>query len=162
MRNSNSNSKRMMSNSLSSLSNPDWSMLGMAVIVILLFSAYYLSYKYNNSSSESFDNDNSDSNEAPNLNVASGEQVVALFYADWCPHCVAFKPDYKKAMTQLNGKKHKNKNLRFVMVDCDKYKSLSKENDVGGFPTVKILNDDKTSSEYSGERTLDGLKSYFS
>ena len=161
MRNSNSNSKRMMSNSLSSLSNPDWSMLGMAAIVILLFSAYYLSYKYNNSS-ESFENDDSDSNEAPNLNVASGEKVVALFYADWCPHCVAFKPDYKKAMTQLNGKKHKNKNLRFVMVDCDKYKSLSKENDVSGFPTVKILNDDKTSSEYSGERTIDGLKSYFS
>ena len=65
-------------------------------------------------------------------------------------------------MSELSGKKNKGKTLRFVMVDCDKYKSLASENDVSGFPTVKILNDDKTSDEYSGDRSYEGLTSYFS
>ena len=47
------------------------------------------------------------------------------------------------------------------MVDCDKHKTLAKENDVSGFPTVKILNDDGSSEEYDGERSFEGLSSYF-
>lgn len=154
---SNNNRKSMsnkISNSIGS-SNTNWAMLSFVSLAIILFVAYYFAYK-SNRETEAFENDE------PNLKVLSGEKVVALFYADWCPHCVDFKPHYKKAMSELNGKKNKGKTLRFVMVDCDKYKSLASENDVGGFPTVKILNDDKTSDEYSGDRSYEGLTSYFS
>ena len=147
-----------ISNSIGS-SNTNWAMLSFVSLAIILFVAYYFAYKSNRETetkSEAFENDK------PNLKVLSGEKVVALFYADWCPHCVDFKPHYKKAMSELSGKKNKGKTLRFVMVDCDKYKSLASENDVSGFPTVKILNDDKTSDEYSGDRSYEGLTSYFS
>ena len=158
---SNNNRKSMsnkISNSIGS-SNTNWAMLSFVSLAIILFVAYYFAYKSNRETetkSEAFENDK------PNLKVLSGEKVVALFYADWCPHCVDFKPHYKKAMSELSGKKNKGKTLRFVMVDCDKYKSLASENDVSGFPTVKILNDDKTSDEYSGDRSYEGLTSYFS
>ena len=158
---SNNNRKSMsnkISNSIGS-SNTNWAMLSFVSLAIILFVAYYFAYKSNRETetkSEAFENDK------PNLKVLSGEKVVALFYADWCPHCVDFKPHYKKAISDLNGKKYKGKTLRFVMVDCDKYKSLASENDVSGFPTVKILNDDKTSDEYSGDRSYEGLTSYFS
>jgi thiol-disulfide isomerase/thioredoxin len=158
---SNNNRKSMTnktSNTIGS-SNTNWAMLSFVSLAIILFVAYYFAYKNNRETetkAEAFENDK------PDLKVSSGEKVVALFYADWCPHCVDFKPHYKKAMSKLNGKKNKGKTLRFVMVDCDKYKSLASENDVGGFPTVKILNDDKTSDEYSGDRSYEGLTSYFS
>jgi len=158
---SNNNRKSMsnkISNSIGS-SNTNWAMLSFVSLAIILFVAYYFAYKSNRETetkSEAFENDK------PNLKVLSGEKVVALFYADWCPHCVDFKPHYKKAMSELSGKKNKGKTLRFVMVDCDKYKSLASENDVSGFPTVKIFNDDKTSDEYSGDRSYEGLTSYFS
>lgn len=159
---SSNNNRKSMSNKISNSigsSNTNWAMLSFVSLAIILFVAYYFAYKSNRETetkSEAFENDK------PNLKVLSGEKVVALFYADWCPHCVDFKPHYKKAMSELSGKKNKGKTLRFVMVDCDKYKTLASENDVSGFPTVKIFNDDKTSDEYSGDRSYEGLTSYFS
>ena len=160
---SNNNRKSMsnkISNSIGS-SNTNWAMLSFVSLAIILFVAYYFAYKSNRDAFTNA-NDSSSSTSPPNLDVNKGEKVVAIFYADWCPHCVDFKPHYKKAMSELSGKKNKGKTLRFVMVDCDKYKSLASENDVSGFPTVKILNDDKTSDEYSGDRSYEGLTSYFS
>jgi len=149
-----SNNKK--SNSRSS-SKQDYTMVAFLGLVVVLFGAYYLISKHNRevNTIDSFDN------EQPNLKASSGEVIVALFYADWCPHCVSFKPDYKKAMSELNGNEYKGKTLRFVMVDCEKYKSLAKKYDVNGFPTVKILNDDGSNEEYDGERTFEGLSSYF-
>ena len=152
--NTKKNNARASASTSASASKGDWNMIAFLGLVVVLFGAYYIATK-SNRENESFEND------APNLKVNKGETIVALFYADWCPHCVAFKPDYKKAMTTLNGNDHNGKTLRFVMVDCDKYKSLAKENDVSGFPTVKILNDDGSSKDYDGERSFKGLTSYF-
>jgi thiol-disulfide isomerase/thioredoxin len=149
---SNNNKK---SNSRSS--KQDYTMLAFLGLLVVLFGAYYLATKSNSETNtiDTFENGE------PNLQASNGEVIVALFYADWCPHCVSFKPDYKKAMSELTGNEHKGKTLRFVMVDCDKHKTLAKENDVSGFPTVKILNDDGSSEEYDGERSFEGLSSYF-
>ena len=167
------NNRKSMSNKTSntvSSSQPNWAMLSFICLAIILFVAYYYAYKSNrdtfanasDSESESDDSDASGDSGEPNLTASKDEKVVALFYADWCPHCVDFKPHYKKAMSSLNGKKHNGKKLRLVMVDCVKYNSLAKKHNVNGFPTVKIFNDDKTSDEYSGDRSLEGLTSYFS
>ena len=97
----------------------------------------------------------------PNLTPAKGECVVALFYADWCPHCVNFKPHFKKAMSELNGQPRKDgKKMRLEMVDCDANKEISKQYDVSGYPTVKLIKDDGTQVEYGGERTYEGLRKY--
>jgi len=152
MTNNNRNSSKSKQNN----KPVNWSMLALILLLGIAFYAYFNVYKTNN---EQFEDSGS-----PNLNVASGEVVVALFYADWCPHCVDFKPHYKKAMSNLNGNTYKAKKLRFEMVDCDAHKSLSKEYGVSGFPTVKILKSNNTSDieEYSGERSYEGLSEYFS
>lgn len=157
---SNNNNKKANSSMSfsSSMSKQNWSMLTFIGLVIVVFGLYYFAYKSNQ---DTFVGTNNNTDTPPNLNVSKGETVVALFYADWCPHCVEFKPEYKKATSKLSGKTYKGKTLRFVMVDCDKYKSLSKENNVGGFPTVKILNDDGTSNEYKDDRSEEGLNAYF-
>lgn len=154
MTNNNRNSSKSKQNN----KPVNWSMLALLLLLGIAFYAYFNVYKNNN---EQFEDSGSD---GPNLNVASGEIVVALFYADWCPHCVDFKPHYKKAMSNLNGNTYEGKKLRFEMVDCEAYKSVSKKYGVSGFPTVKILKSNSTTDieEYSGDRSYEGLSEYFS
>jgi len=166
---SNNNSKSVMN---MSKKQQQWAMLVFAGLVLVLIVALY--YMRKNRSNENFeavdDNDVqrqmsdkliSSTSVKPNLTPAKGECVVALFYADWCPHCVNFKPHFKKAMSSLNGKTGKDgKKMRLEMVDCDADKNISKKYDVSGYPTVKLINDDGQQVEYGGERTYEGLRKY--
>ena len=125
------------------------------IVLLILVGLFYLS-RHNTAGFNS-----SSRGGVPDLTASKGECVVALFYADWCPHCVAFKPDFKKAMTELNNKKNQQgKKMRLEMVDCDANKDISKQYNVKGFPTVKIINDDASQTEYSGERSFESLQTY--
>jgi thiol-disulfide isomerase/thioredoxin len=163
--NSNSSSKTSSSRSSSSSSSSksmtkdNYYLLVFIALIAVVFAIYYFTYKSNR---ETFTARSKNSTETPNLKASQGETVVALFYADWCPHCVAFKPDFMKAKKDMNGKKSNDKTLRLELVDCVANKTIASENSVSGFPTVKIFTDDNKSSEYSGERTYEGLTNYLS
>ena len=160
--NNNSNSSKM-SMSFGKGKN-SMAMIGLSILIILMCIAYYFAYQYNQEDQvgkEGFDGDSS------NLKPASGEVIVALFYAPWCGHCKTFKPDFEKAMGELDGKKAskseiKGKTIRFAKINCDeeKNKPLAKKYSIGGYPTVKILNDDGTAIEYDGERSANGMRKY--
>jgi thiol-disulfide isomerase/thioredoxin len=164
---SNNNSKSIMN---IPKKHQNWAVLVFLGLVILLVVALYYMRKNNENFEAVDDNDVQremsdtliDSTSVkPNLSPAKGECVVALFYADWCPHCVNFKPHYKKAMADLNGKPGKDgKKLRLEMVDCDADKNISKKYDVSGYPTVKLIKDNGQQVEYGGERTYEGLRKY--
>jgi thiol-disulfide isomerase/thioredoxin len=153
-------------------SRQSWALIGLAILLLVLVVALY--YMRKNKSQEGFEavDDNDVQREMsdnliqttsvkPNLTPAKGECVVALFYADWCPHCQHFKPHFKKAMQTLNGKTDKNGNkLRLEMVDCEAHKDLSKKYDIPGYPTVKLIKDDGTQVEYGGERNYESLRKY--
>jgi protein disulfide-isomerase A1 len=150
------------------MSKDNYYVLVFMALIAVLFAIYYFTYKSNREPfSSNSNNDNasasaSASSGSPNLKASKGETVVALFYADWCPHCVAFKPDFMKAKKDMNGSKSKGKTLRLELVDCVANKTIASENSVSGFPTVKIFTDDNKSSEYSGERSYEGLTNYLS
>lgn len=129
------------------------------VLLIAVVLGYYYIVKKN---SEGFFSDNSDK---PSLNPNANECIVALFYADWCPHCVNFKPIFKQAKDTMSGKQCtasnlKGKTLRFEMVDCEAYPDLAKQKNVSGYPTVKIITTEGT-TEYSKGRDLDSMNNYF-
>ena len=90
----------------------------------------------------------------PNLTPADDEIVVALFWADWCPHCVSFKPTFEKVASDLAGTTTKvtNKKLRFEKVDCVALAPLAKKYGVQGYPTIKIIRGDDDMDEYTGSR----------
>ncbi len=155
---SNNNSSKN-SNSISfGKGKNNMAMIILVVLIVVVCIAYYYAYQSNN---ESFDGD------ASSLKPASGEIVVALFYAPWCGHCKTFKPEFENAMTQLDGKKAvkseiKDKTIRFAKINCDEdqNKPLAKKYGISGYPTVKILKDDGTDIEYDGKRDLAGMKKY--
>jgi thioredoxin 1 len=156
-----SNTSRMMNNSVVTKIKTNWASILLILVLIAVLIAYYF---VSTSNRENFSEQSEDSGalvgQPPNLKPASGECIVALFYADWCPHCVKFKPHFEKAMSQMDGKMKNGKRMKLVKVDCEKFKKLAKEFNVSGYPTVKLINDDGTSVEYDGERTFEGLKKY--
>ena len=143
-----------MTMSFSSKDTNSMAMVGLVAIIFLALGAYFYMYKSNRNI------DAFTQSSEPNLTVTPNECIVALFYADWCPHCVKFKPSFKEAKSSMDGKMYKGKKMRFEMVDCDAFKHLSKKYDVNGYPTVKILNTDGSSTDYDGERSLKGLQTY--
>ena len=60
---------------------------------------------------------------------------IELFYADWCGYCVRFMPKYQTIADIYKGK------YNFVMINVDdpKYQQLIKSTDLGGFPTMYII-----------------------
>ena len=96
--------------------------------------------------------------EQPNLTPANDEIVVALFWADWCPHCVSFKPTFEKVASDLAGTTTKvsNKKLRFEKIDCVALAPLAKKYGVQGYPTIKIIRGSSDMNndmdEYTGSR----------
>ena len=151
--NSNKNSNK---NSLSfGKGKNNMAMIGFFVIIICVAIAYYYIYQSNQ---EGFDDQNS-------VTPASGEVIVALFYAPWCGHCKTFKPIFQDAMTKLNGKTAKKsdisgKTIRLSMIDCDENPDIGKKYGISGYPTIKILKDDGKTIEYEGDRSLAGMNKF--
>jgi thiol-disulfide isomerase/thioredoxin len=102
--------------------------------------------------------------EEPNLTPNDDEIVVGLFWADWCPHCVRFKPTFEKVASDLSGTETKKskKKLRFEKVDCVALAPLAKKYGVQGYPTIKIIRSDKDMDEYEGSREENEFAKYLS
>ena len=95
-----------------------------------------------------------------NLKAAEGEVVLVLFFAPWCGHCKAFKPEWEKAEQKLNNTTVGNNKVRLEQVDCDENPDIAKEYGVEGYPTVKLLTDNGEVKEYNNERTADGIEEF--
>ena len=89
------------------------------------------------------------------------DKVFTLFYANWCGHCKNMKPNWIKAANEVNV----NGNKKMVMVDLgDKdniaQEQLRKDYNIRGYPTIVDIDGGKQVGEYSGERSVDALKSH--
>lgn len=69
------------------------------------------------------------------LTPQDGQVVVALFAADWCPHCQDYKPTWEKIKSNANAAKK----IRFETVDCTKENPYPGKYDIEGYPTVVAI-----------------------
>ena len=60
--------------------------------------------------------------------VSDNRKVVVQYSASWCGNCRIMKPKFKKLASE-------NSNIRFVMVDAEKYPESRKLADVSNLPT---------------------------
>tara|TARA_Y100001970_G_C14198075_1_gene839355 strand:+ start:1550 stop:1966 length:417 start_codon:yes stop_codon:yes gene_type:complete len=130
------------------------------ILSVLLFSIMIISiffHSYNEGFETSPSNFNSELGN-------SGKKLV-LFYADWCPHCTSFKPDWDEvANTSNNGSIKKLISVN-VGDNSSESKKVMKEYNVEGFPTIILI--DQTSSSkkmnvYEGGRDKTSLQTYVS
>jgi len=132
----------IVSNLRSTLMNPRTIFIIIAVLIILAASLYAYFYIV-----------------APKLKPAyaanhelvpsaqSGDKVaeLMLFYADWCPHCKAAKPEWNEAKAEYNGKTIKGYTILFTDVNCTtetpEIEQKMQQYKIEGFPTIKLLKD---------------------
>jgi hypothetical protein len=83
---------------------------------------------------------------------------VTLFHADWCGHCVNFKPEWKAFQNKI---KKINNIYKGVNININEYEHAHLEKigggkingiDIDGYPTIRIkLTCDKEEKEYNYE-----------
>ena len=68
--------------------------------------------------------------------------TLYFFYTNWCPHCKKAKPEWESLKNETNGIV-KGVNIAFKDVDCDQEAELADEYKVEGYPTIKLVYDNK-------------------
>uniref|UniRef100_A0A061QIT2 protein disulfide-isomerase n=1 Tax=Tetraselmis sp. GSL018 TaxID=582737 RepID=A0A061QIT2_9CHLO len=88
----------------------------------------------------------------------SGDGIwLVEFYAPWCGHCKALKPEWEKAAQALKGVVH------VAAVDADQHRSLAGQYGIQGFPTIKLItvqNGKAKTSDYNGGRTAQEIAKF--
>ncbi|XP_059152695.1 thioredoxin domain-containing protein 5-like [Physella acuta] len=81
--------------------------------------------------------------------------VFVKFFAPWCGHCKRLAPTWEDL-----GKEMKSDPVSIARVDCTQHKSVCDQNEVRGYPTLKIFRNGELLSDYRGGRTLEDLQSF--
>ncbi|XP_078580818.1 uncharacterized protein LOC144864522 isoform X2 [Branchiostoma floridae x Branchiostoma japonicum] len=86
--------------------------------------------------------------------IQQNPSVLVMFYAPWCGHCKAMKPDYALAAKAL-----KEDEVPGVLaaVDATVDRVLQSKYDITGFPTLKHFKDGEFNTDYNKGRNLDSL-----
>ena len=87
--------------------------------------------------------------------------TIVLYYAEWCPHCVVFKPEWKKFNEQCN-KKYKDVNVLAVehsSLDVVQWNTRGKQMKpvTNGFPTIKFYNNGIEKNSFEQKRDIKSL-----
>ena len=99
-------------------------------------------------------------------NLLQEGNVMVLYYADWCPHCVSMKPSWDSFKKQCESNP-KYKHLKVAEVESSHIHNTLAVNEAEGFPTIKFYKANKTNSKiapetinFDEERTSDNLLNF--
>ena len=76
------------------------------------------------------------SSDFPDL-TSSGRPVVIDFFAPWCPPCMNFLPEFRKASTLIGGQ------VSFGSVDCTSHTRVCNQHGIRSYPTTIFFNNTK-------------------
>lgn len=158
----NKNSKNSGKNSNKSTKNNSKKVMGIKLdvtnillIVVILLVIYFVFFDNNKMSfpklhghrhkKEGFKN--SENNVAVN-----GKTTLVLFHADWCGYCKRFMPTWNKAKSELQ-----NNNVVLRDFEADENPDIMEENNVSGYPTLKLFKPNGKVVNYEGDRSLSNL-----
>lgn len=87
--------------------------------------------------------------------INSNQLVLLKFFAPWCPHSQALKPEYEKAATDLQ-----TDNIMLAEVDCTVNEDICGKYNVQGYPTLQIFRHGRPSDIYNSGRDSDSIVKY--
>ena len=80
--------------------------------------------------------------------------VLIWFYATWCGHCVDMEGEWEKLSN------NSPKGLKLAKIESsnmDNYKKSPGEEELRGFPTLRLYSKGELIKEYDGERSYQGI-----
>jgi len=72
----------------------------------------------------------------------SNEATLYFFYTEWCPLSKKAEPEWK-AFKEEAGESYDGVRITFIDVDCDKNPELADKFNINGYPTIKLVYNDK-------------------
>lgn len=72
----------------------------------------------------------------------NNEATLYFFYTDWCPLSKKAEPEWKAFKEDTNGL-YDNISLTFIEVDCDKNPEIADKFNINGYPTIKLVYNDR-------------------
>jgi len=86
--------------------------------------------------------------------IRDNDKVLVEFYAPWCGHCKALKPNWAKAALELEGDSSVSTVL--AKVDATQHQASASKFGVSGYPTIKYFDSGEV-EDYNGPRDADGI-----
>ena len=86
------------------------------------------------------------------------EATLYYFYTTWCPYCKVSKPEWNK-LKENSGGVIKSTRIIFKEVDCDKDNNLADKYEVTGYPTIKLIYNNKIYN-YDAKPSYDTLTEF--
>ncbi|KAI8088079.1 thioredoxin-like protein [Gilbertella persicaria] len=90
-----------------------------------------------------------------NTAIEDNRLVLIKFFAPWCDHCKALKPEYEQSATLLEAE-----GMMVAEVDCTSNSDICEKYKIQGYPTLQIFRKGQPSDIYSGERKADSIVNY--
>ena len=84
---------------------------------------------------------------------------VLFFYTTWCPYCKKATPEWEKFKNQWNGKTKDGYSIVMKEIDCDTNDTTAAKYEVVGYPTIKLIKDNKI-TDYDAKPNLDTLNQF--
>ena len=78
--------------------------------------------------------------------LTSGQPVIVDFFAPWCPPCMNFLPEFRKASTLIGGQ------VAFGSVDCTLHSRVCNQHNIRSYPTTVFFNNSKP-HKYQGSHS---------
>jgi thioredoxin-like negative regulator of GroEL len=83
--------------------------------------------------------------------------AVVFFVAPWCKHCRALEPSLNKIMGRFSTSR---RNGVIARVSEGDIKQINCDNDVDGFPTIRVLKNGEKIKDYEGQRDEKSLNAF--
>ena len=83
-------------------------------------------------------------NEYTSLDIKTTKYIeIMLFYTTWCPMCKKAMPEWNKFKQHWENKQLDGYTILFKEIDCDLNENLADKYKIDGYPTIKMIRDNK-------------------
>lgn len=89
-----------------------------------------------------------------NPTLSPSVKEFVLYYADWCPHCKHVVPEFDK-LAPNGSVVVGGQNVKVSKYEASKDKDKHKAAGISGYPTIRFIDVDGTTTEYKGTRTAE-------
>lgn len=128
---------------------------GVALLVIVVLVVAWNFLKGPSHPSESFSGIENDS---------GNDYKLLFFYANWCPHCKAAKPEWEKMKAEIGDKPINGRTVKFVEYDCTEptpeMESVMDKYNVSSYPTVLLVAPGGQVTPFENKSTKDALVNF--
>ena len=84
------------------------------------------------------------------------KKMLKNFYAPWCGYSKRLMPIWDK-LTDMH---QDDTNIKIIKVDCQLNPDIAKKNNINGFPTIILFNENGDKILYTGDRSLESLNDF--